>query len=227
MDKIDKDMIKDIISDLNKFEEFGSSQLDIISECILNHINRKEKANKDDKSDDMVKNALNNLCDYSDEVIFKAVCLYYNSDLYEDKNDISKLAFSKVDNAWQEYISNDFFKLISEPISDAMDNIDFDILSDYIYEAIDDLDNYDFVYHLRKSLGLENKEEIKNIKELIEDGDVDKLLSFFEEMKDDDHLSYLMEINTFPSSTYENIVEYIIPSLKEIKEQEKDHDIGD
>jgi len=182
--------------------------------------------NSEDKSNEAIKKLLSDLHQYNDQVVFKALCLYYNDELVEDINNIPDAVFKRLDNAWDEYLANDYIKLISEPILDALNNVDIDILSDYIYEAIDELDNYDLAYSLRKNLGLSGKDKIENINEMLVNGQVDELLSFFSDIKDNEQLKYLIEISTFNSDTYNNIVEDIIPELENLKKQEKDYDLG-
>ena len=92
-----------------------------------------------------------------------------------------------------------------------------------IVSSLQQLDNYDFCFFLKKKFNIKDF-DYNNINKILETKEgINSLKDFFEEMRDNDQLNYLIEIMIFDSSTYEGIKDRLISGLEELyKEKIKD-----
>ena len=80
-----------------------------------------------------------------------------------------------------------------------------------------------FCYHLKQKYGLGKYETLSPllVKEILDSGGTRYLYDFLNDVKDNEQLKYLVDINTFNSNFYNNIEEKILPILKETITREK------
>ena len=92
-----------------------------------------------------------------------------------------------------------------------------------IGDTLEELNNYNFCYHIKQKYGLREYETFSPllVKEILDGGGTRYLYDFFNDVKDNEQLKYLVDINTFNSNFYNNIEEKILPILKEIITREK------
>ncbi len=113
-----------------------------------------------------------------------------------------------------EEFENEFnIKLESDPNCELIKNIS---------DSLCELNNYSFCTHLKDKYHVTDLDEY-DVYEILNsnDGGAFYLYSFFDELKDDEHLLYLNEISVINSESVNNIEEKILPKLKEIvKNQE-------
>lgn len=122
----------------------------------------------------------------------------------------------------EESVYNDILDL-EEKLKNKMlkDNSNSTLISQ-ILETLESLNFYKFCTHLRERYGVKFFDEIL-IAEILDNNNTTKeLLHYFQNIRNDKHLKYLVEVLTFNPKHYNNISEHIIPELKKIiKNREK------
>jgi len=164
--------------------------------------------------------------------------LYIDSDIldrYEikallERNNTLKYLYE----SWLEYdfdIHKEVEELVQEDINElCREYVDKHLLSckddnKYIVisDTLEELNYYDFCYHLKQKYGLGEYETFSPllVKEILDSGGTRYLYDFFNEIKDNEQLKYLVDISNFNSNFYNNIEEKILPTLKETIAKEK------
>ena len=123
----------------------------------------------------------------------------------------------------EELVQEDINELCREYVDKHLLNCKDDNKYIIISDTLEELNNYDFCYHLKQKYGLGKYETFSPllVKEILDSGGTRYLYDFLNEVKDNEQLKYLVDINTFNSSFYNNIEEKILPILKETITREK------
>lgn len=116
------------------------------------------------------------------------------------------------------YIVEENIKIYSEKI--AKENPNYKLIND-MGNVLYELNNYEFCYNLKRKLEIADFCDETLFEVLQKGSNREYLYNFFNEIKDDNHLHYLVEINVMDSEVINTIKNEIIPPLKEHIEKEK------
>lgn len=119
---------------------------------------------------------------------------------------------NEIENLLQRDISDLAIQYINDQMVNCANNNKYIIIS----KTLENLNYYDFCNQIKSKYGLEKYESFSPllIKEILDNGGVKYLYSFFSNIKDNEHLKHLVNINVFSSDSYKNIQQKILPSLK-------------
>lgn len=127
-------------------------------------------------------------------------------------------------NSYFKEISDDCLDEIKEIYNDfILENYDGEFIQD-VCDVLSDLDNYEFCYHLKDKYELGNYDDFSPIivKEIIDaPDDITYLKEFFNEVKVNEQLLYLVDNHTFDVNEYQKIDDIIIPKLIELEMENK------
>ena len=103
-------------------------------------------------------------------------------------------------------------EIYSEDI--AKENPNYKLINN-MENVLNALNNYDFCYNLKRKLEIADFCDETLFEVLQKGSNREYLYNFFNEIKDDNHLHYLVEINVMDSEVINTIKNEIIPSLKD------------
>lgn len=123
----------------------------------------------------------------------------------------------------EELVQEDINELCREYVDKQLLNCKDDNKYIIISDTLEELNNYDFCYHLKQKYGLGKYETFRPllVKEILDSGGTRYLYDFLNDVKDNEQLKYLVDINAFNSNFYNNIEEKILPILRENITREK------
>lgn len=103
-------------------------------------------------------------------------------------------------------------EIYSEDI--AKENPNYKLINNMV-NVLNELNNYEFCYNLKRKLEISDFCDETLFEVLQKGSNREYLYNFFNEIKDDNHLHYLVEINVMDSEVINTIKNEIIPSLKD------------
>lgn len=109
-------------------------------------------------------------------------------------------------------------EIYSEDI--AKENPNYKLINNMV-NVLNELNNYEFCYNLKRKLEISDFCDETLFEVLQKRNNREYLYNFFNEIKDNNHLHYLVEINVMDSEVINTIKNEIIPPLKEHIEKEK------
>ena len=109
-------------------------------------------------------------------------------------------------------------EIYSEDI--AKENPNYKLINN-MANVLNELNNYEFCYNLKRKLEISDFCDETLFEVLQKRNNREYLYNFFNEIKDNNHLHYLVEINVMDSEVINTIKNEIIPPLKEHIEKEK------
>jgi len=142
-------------------------------------------------------------------------------------NDREIMALMKINNTL-EYLYQDWLKSdggLHEPLEESIENSIAKAITEQFKEnnprlietiskLLQELDNYDRCYRLKSRYHVVDFNE-QEIYDLLNANSIHILNDFFKDVKEDEHIQYLVEIQVFNSDLYDEIERKILPKLDE------------